>query len=346
MSRWSAAALGTEPAMTEAALAILAKGGTSVDACIAGLFAAAGSRPGVLLGSMVLLVAGTGVGSHVFDGSAVQPGLGAPRPRGFVGDEDLPVGARIAVAASGAMLAAAHAHDGSVPMSELATPGVRIARACRAAGRANLIRRVGEAGPIALREASFTRSLLDVAGRPEGGNVTAEDFAEVQACVGQPAMTDGAIHVQAPTAMHDVPSLECVVNVACDHRGVLTVVHCAYDPKGPEVAPHEVVASRLAVPVRRGVPRVRPGTPIRLPVPIALLTNGEVPWAAVGIEGVFGMDWGHLVSRVAPDLTLEQSLRAILAEGGPGRRALTVIRGASTDVAPRACEIKSADSVG
>lgn len=346
MSRWSVAALGSEPTMTEASLAILAKGGTSVDACIAGLFAAAGSRPGVLLGSMVLLVAGTGVGARVFDGSAVQPGLGAPRPRGFMSDDDVPIGARIAVAASGAVLAAAHAHDGSVAMSELATAGVRIARACRAPGRANLIRRVGEAGPIALREASFTRAMLEVAGRPEGGNVTTEDFAEVQASVGQPVVTDGAIHVQAAPSVLDAPSLECVVNVACDHRGVLAVAHCAYDPKGPEVAPHEVVASRFAVPVRRGVPRVRPGTPIRFPVPVALLTSGEVPWAAVGIEGVFGMDWAHVAARVAPDLTLEQSLRAILEEGGPGRRALTVIRGSTADVAPRACEVKSSDVVG
>ena len=63
MLRSAHAALGTEPAMTEAALGALGSGGTSVDACIAGLFAAAGAKPAVLLGSMVILVAGTGVGS-------------------------------------------------------------------------------------------------------------------------------------------------------------------------------------------------------------------------------------------------------------------------------------------
>ncbi len=341
MARVTTAALGSEPSMTEAANAILAKAGTSVDACIAAFFAAAGAQEGVLLGSVVMLVAGTGSGAHVFDGSVVQPGRGVPRPRGFTQDSEVPVSARIGVSATGAVLAAVHAHGGSTPMSELATPGVKIARACRAPGRANLIRRVSAAGPVALREASFVRSLLDVAGRPEGGNVTTEDLEEVQARVLQPTMGEGVLFVEAPASRLSIPALRTVVLVACDHRGVLAAMHCAYDTDGVNVEPHEVTASRLAAPVLRGVPRIRPGTPIELPIPIGLLTDRDIPWAAVGLEGVFHVDWDRLAGRIAPDLTLEQSLRMLVAEAGPDRRALAVARGLRADDVPRVHDIKS-----
>lgn len=341
MARLTTAALGSEPSMTETANAILAKGGTSVDACIGGFFAAAGADPAVLLGSVVLLVAGTGSGAHVFDGSVVQPGRGVPRPRGFTQDAEIPIAARIAVSSTGAVLAAVHAHGGSMPMSELATPGVKIARACHAPGRANLLRRVGAAGPVALRESSFVRSLLEVAGRPEGGNVTNEDLEEVQARVLQPAEGEGVIFVEAPSSRLSIPPLKTLVLVACDHRGVLSAMHCAFDAEGVVVEPHEVTASRLAAPVLRGVPRVRPGTPIELPVPVGLLTERGVPWAAVGLEGVFSVDWDRLAGRIAPDLTLDQSLRTLVSEAGPDRRALAVARGLRAGDAPRVHDVKS-----
>ena len=342
MPRVTTAAIGTDPSMTEAANAVLVKGGTSIDACIAGFFAAAGAHPGALLGSVVMLVAGTGSGAHLFDGSLVQPGKGAPRPRGYVDDDEIPIAARIAVASTGALVAAAHAHGGSLPMSELATAGIKLARAQRASGRANILRRVAAAGPVALREASFVRSLLDVAGRPEGGNITMEDVNEVQARVTQPVIGEGIVHVEVPSSRHACPPLETRVMVACDHRSVLAALHCAFDPDGVELAPHEVTASKLAVPVRRGVPRVGPGTPLSLPSPIALLTKRGVPWAAVALDGISPVDWERLKRHLAPDITIEQSLRELMAEAGPTRRALAVVPGSRVDSEPRTFDIKAA----
>ena len=340
MPRATTAAVGSEAAMTEAATAVLLKGGSSIDACIAGFFAAAGRHPGVLLGSTVMLVAGTGSGAHVFDGSLVQPGRGAPRPRGFVADDEVPQAARIPVASIGALLAAAHAHAGKVPMSELATPGVKIARAQRALGRANLLRRVGAAGPVALREASFARSLMEIAGRPEGGNLTNDDLQEVQARVAQPIVEEGVVSVEPSSRAIDTPSMETRAMVACDHRGVLAAMHCAFDAEGVEVAPHEVTASRLAVPVRRGVPRVTPGTHLSMPAPIALLTERGVPWAAVALDGTESIVWEQLGKHIAPDITMDQALRSMLADNATPRRAWAVVREARAGAEPRAFDVK------
>ena len=58
----------------EAAQHILAEAGTAADALIAGFFAAAGARPGVLFSPVQTLIAGPGVGARAFDGRARQPG--------------------------------------------------------------------------------------------------------------------------------------------------------------------------------------------------------------------------------------------------------------------------------
>lgn len=340
MARATTGAIASEPSMSETANAILAKGGSSTDACMAAFFAAAGAHPGPLLGSTVLLVGGTGSGAHVFDGSVVQPGKGAPRPRGFVSEDEIPTSARIPVAAIGAMLTAAHAHGGSLPMSELATPGVKLARAQRAAGRAALLRRVGAAGPVALREASFARSLLEIAGRPEGGNLTMDDIGDVQAQVDQPVVQDAVVHVRPPETRFDCPALETCMVVACDHRGVLAALHCTFDPDGVTVEPHEVTASKLAVPVRRGVPRVTPGARLRMPTPIALLTRRGVPWAALALEGIAPVDWASFGQHLAPDITLEQSLRELMARAGVMRRSVAVVRDTRADAAPRVFDVK------
>ncbi|PIE05413.1 MAG: hypothetical protein CSA75_04880, partial [Sorangium cellulosum] len=305
MSRTTSASFGSDAAMTEASLAILQKGGSSVDACVGGFFAAAGAHPGVLLGSTVLLVGGTGVGFHVFDGSLLQPGKGAPRPRGFRDGDEVPTGSRIAVSPIGALLAAIHAHGGNVGMSELANAGVRVARLSCAPGRASLLRRVGSAGPIALRETSFARAMLGAAGRAEGGNVTPDDLNEVSATVSQPVLGNDVVSIAPPTVRLSCPAVDSVMVVACDHQGVFAVLHTAFDPDGLEIDPFEVTASRFAVPVRRGVPWTRPGTLLSMQVPIAILTKRGVPWASIAFNGASPVSWERLVESISPGLTLD-----------------------------------------
>jgi len=65
-----------------AALAVMAEGGTAIDAVLAGvLTGAARASAASLLGSTGILVAGPGVGRHYVDGRARAPGLGEKRGR-------------------------------------------------------------------------------------------------------------------------------------------------------------------------------------------------------------------------------------------------------------------------
>jgi len=195
-----------------------------------------------------------------------------------------------------------------------------------AKGRASLLRRVGDSGPVALREPAFLRGLLEVAGRPENGNVTDEDIFQVKADVVPAVVGDGIVHPGKPEEPFVTPSFETRLVVSCDRRGVIAALRCAFDPEGVEVVPHQVTASRFAVPVRRGVPRVRPGVRLSMPAPMAILTDRAGPWAAVVFDGLEPPDWQSLPGRLAPGITLEQSLRELVSCLETAQRVLAVVR--------------------
>ena len=91
------AAAATHEVMAEAAQTVLDAGADAADALVAGFFALAGATPAGLLAPTVAMLGGTGVGGRVFDGRALQPGRGAPRPRGFLEGAEIPLGAYVAV---------------------------------------------------------------------------------------------------------------------------------------------------------------------------------------------------------------------------------------------------------
>ena len=326
MSRPAQASLGTTPCMTEASGSALDAGGTAVDACIAGLFAAAGQEPAVLLGSMCLIVAGLGAGSHVFDGCVLQPGFGFRAPIGFSSASDIPPAARVPISSSVAMIAAAHVHDGHLTMASLAGYGVRVAKDQHAHARAKLIYNVGEAGVLALRGASFVHAMIDTGGRHLGGNVTPNDLAEARASLRAPLVSGGFVHpLGVRTVASDAPSFECVAIVACDSRGVLAAAHCAFDPYGPEVVPYEVVASRFAIPIRKRKPHWRPGRPIRVPLPIGLRMPKGQPCVAIAIQDILPVDWRRVDALMAGGQTLERSTQLALSGGRSSRNALAIV---------------------
>src|SRR5689334_4758300 len=94
--RLSRAAVASSPEVEAAAEELLRKG-NAVDAVIAAVYAACASSPSVLLGPVQILVGGGGAGLRAMDGRVRQPGIGAPRPRGFREDEELPDAARVGV---------------------------------------------------------------------------------------------------------------------------------------------------------------------------------------------------------------------------------------------------------
>ena len=132
------------PDIDAAAEEVLRKG-NAVDAAIAAVFAAAALSPGVLLGPVQLLVGGGGAGLRAFDGRVRQPGIGAPRPRGFTSDEEIPSSARIGVPLANARRSASSSASASGrPSASLrprsrspSRPGMRCSEACARARSAS-----------------------------------------------------------------------------------------------------------------------------------------------------------------------------------------------------------------
>ncbi|MEP7126751.1 MAG: hypothetical protein ABJE95_37825 [Byssovorax sp.] len=311
MSLRAAASSASSVAARAAAAEILAEGGTAVDAVIAGFFAAAGERPGVLLAPAVALVAGTGAGARAYDGRSAQPGLGSARPRGFVADAAIPDAAYAAAPRTIAMLVLLHGHRGRTSLSVLTRAGVAAADAQDEKSRAGLIRRVGASGVLALRSTEVARALVAAGGSVAGGMLTERDLEEAR-----PAETDavttqlasGANVFTSPWAPAEGSAAGAEAVVACDGRGIVAAIAYAPSSAGIVVPELGITLARDAVPVLRGVTRLAPGTPLASCAPIALLGRKGF-WAAVGLTGV-----ATLHAEALEGLASGQALETALAE--------------------------------
>jgi gamma-glutamyltranspeptidase/glutathione hydrolase len=335
--RAAVGAVASDARVAEAANAVLQRGGTAADACISAWFAAVGVFPGVLLGPVHLLVCGPGVGFHAYDGSVLQPGLDAPRPRGFRQGEAIPDAAYVAVSCAAHAIATAHAQDGQTSILELASAGVKLAQAEGASSRARLIRRIAEVGPVAMREPAFVRPIIDIAGRVPGGNLSSADLEGPSARIAGSGPTSGLLRVREALVDQRL-GLEPVAVCVCDVRGVLAAMHCVWDPSGLPVPPLELTAPKLAVPVRRGVTRITPGQPLPIAAPIAIVVEASVPWAAVGFETTFDPALDSLSASARSSLTLEQLLRGVI-DSSHARAALGVLRGTGANASVRVVRV-------
>jgi len=171
--RKARAAVGSAPEIEAAADEVLGKG-NAVDAVIAGVFAACAISPGVLLGPIQLLVGGAGAGLLAIDGRVRQPGLGAPRPRGFMSAEEIPDAARVGVPWLPAAMSAALATMGTATFNQVLGPAIALAKNTP---RKEVIERIAARGPRAVEERPLAVELLAMAGRPSGGLLTTDDLA-------------------------------------------------------------------------------------------------------------------------------------------------------------------------
>jgi hypothetical protein len=336
-------AASSEGVAEEAALHALKLGGTTGDALIAGFFAAAGSRPGVLFSPVQILIAGPGVGVRAFDGRARQPGAGVRRPRGFVRGQEIPAAAYAAVPASISALALLHAHHGELSFARLADDGATIARSMGSSEREALITRAGQYGPSALREAGPLRAILAVAGRVEGGLLSEADFGDVRPDTALPREVEVTAQrhlLLPPWSAPEAPQRTIEVIAAVDVRGVVGVLAYAPDAEGLPVPELGVSLPRDAVVVRRGIPRVLPGEPLPCPAPIMIVTADRLPFLALGVKGQRPFSLGGLPTAwsdlAAPAGTLLASARDI----ADGEGAWGVLRSLDSDhvqklVAPR-----------
>jgi hypothetical protein len=277
------AVVASDPAVAEVATEQLAAGASAVSAVAAAFFAAAGAHPGTLLGPVSVLVAGIGEGSRAFDGRVGQPGLGAPRPRGFQPGQPVPLSARVGVPLGVLAVLVACARHGGAARASILRGGVVAAKRAGASARAALLERIAEAGPVALQEAAFARPFVRIAGRSEGGLLTEQDLGAIPSvdCAARERPSVAGALVEVPWAgeganegRHDSLGDGAVV-MAVDSRAVFAVLTYRRVTEGAAIDDLQLIAPCLAEPVMRGVPRVRPGVRLPAPAPIALRRDSQ-----------------------------------------------------------------------
>ena len=297
-------AAATDPEAEAAAQAALAAGGGSIDAMIAAFFASAGHDAGSLLGPVVALVAGVGMSPRWVDGRGLQPGLGIRRPRGLVDGQAVPDVAYAAVPRSIAALALLHAYGARLPLGALVRRGIALAEQQGALRRAATLDAIGHRGAGAARTADLQRAVLQCAGLAAGGLITEADLqhATPAEAPAQVVVLAADLALALPT---DLPpkalsrgalgprsaGRRAQFAVAADGRGAVAAIAYCPDPDGPRVEELELRLARDAVPVRRGISRVTPGTPRASAAPIAVLSRATQGWfAALGIEGTASVE--------------------------------------------------------
>ena len=299
----AAVAAASDPEAERAALAALAAHGRSIDAAIAAFFASAGSDAGTLCAPVTALVAGVGMGARAVDGRCLQPGRRAKRPRGILRDASVPESATAAVPRAVATIALLHAYGAALTLGMLVRRGVGLAEEHGSPRRAELLRDVGRRAAGAMRTAEVQRHLLLAAGPSAGGLFSPGDLEDAMPSDAPAELVAVApdlglalpLPPEAPrpgrraatTATPDRSASARPTHyvVAADSRGVVVALSWTPDPYGLLVPELEVRLARDAVPVRRGVVRVTPGTPCSAPAPIAVLGRPAAGWfAALALE--------------------------------------------------------------
>jgi gamma-glutamyltranspeptidase/glutathione hydrolase len=278
------AAAASEGHVAQAAHEVLAIG-NAVDAVVAGILMAAAEAPGVLLGPVQILAGGAGAGLIAIDGRVRQPGLEAPRPRGFVAGEAIPEAARVGVPVLPAAIATALATLGSVTLLRAAGPALAAART-RSPERAQLLEAIARHGAPAMTEDAVAIELTAAAGRAARGLLTPEDLAAarpvVTRCDERGLGASGVLTVPWRSEAPGEASTTHVV-AAADGRGLVAIACYEVHLDGVAVPALGLLAPRLATPVLRGQPRVSPGEARAASAPIALRARQGLIDLAVGV---------------------------------------------------------------
>ena len=285
------AAAGSESHVAEAAREVLARG-NAVDAVVAGVLMAAAESPGVLLGPVQLLAGGAGAGLIAIDGRVRQPGLGAPRPRGFLPTEPVPDAATVGVPFLRASLATALASLGAITLLRAAGPALSWARS-RAPERADLLEAIARRGAPALAEDRVCGELMAAAGRAARGLLTPEDLGAVL-----PGVTRCEERALGPSGVLTVPWRDAAgldastghVVAAADGRGLVAIACYEAPMDGVPVPALGLVAPRSASPVLRGKARIAPGAARPASAAIALRARKGVVELALGIAATADAD--------------------------------------------------------
>lgn len=287
--------------VAQAAAQLMVASGTAVDAALAGLLAGATrASPSSLLGSAAVLVAGPGAGSHVVDGRARAPGLNERRPRT---PEAPPRSSTAAVPMLLEAVLAAHARFGEAPLSEVVKAALSALKESKpdpgTRARMKILEQVHRRGISSLDRAGVRRGIMGTVGPAAGGVFTEDDLAPSPAPVRAVVPCVEGEHgvlvaprwvsrvrrygVQAPEAPPATP-VESLV--AADRHGVMAAVCWAVPESAVEIegVAHLALPSLLPAP-RKGVARWKPGSPVAVSLPVAVMLHAARAWAAVGVSG-------------------------------------------------------------
>lgn len=264
-------------------------GASALRAVAAGYMAAAGEDPGVLLGSMTLLLCGFGA-TRAFDGRLRQPGLGARRPRGWLALEEAPDVARIAAPGNIAALYIALTYDEDRRNAVVFRAGIARARQAGSSDRALLIQHLQERGGNAWADPILHRPLLHVAGASQGGMLARGDFEATLGVDVASARTvsETGTELSAPWTDPGVrPTAGCSLEAiaAVDRRGTAAVIVYERCVSGIEIPEWGLLAPRAAEPVIRGLSRVRPGSARPMPCPARILLSAANTLRSVEFDG-------------------------------------------------------------
>jgi gamma-glutamyltranspeptidase/glutathione hydrolase len=289
MARGPRDAISNHPVAQDAADECLLAGGTAVDAVLAAYFALAGATPWALLAPLTILVAGSGSGVRAVDGRARQPGLGIERPVRYSDEAAAPLLARASAPATAAAVSVASSMFGHEPLPRLATLGARIARKQGARERAALITRFGSARAWVLQDRTFLAEVAERVPRFEGALLQPADLAiegaDVLPC--EPSLKLAGVQAALPP-WHDLaaPSASSTdpspLLVLASERGNLAALFLHHPGRAIPLFEGEVELPAVGQPVLRGVPRLKPGSPLPLAVPLAVLLEDARATHVVG----------------------------------------------------------------
>jgi hypothetical protein len=288
--RRAALAVASEPAAGEAAQAYLQAGGDAIGAVASGFFAAAGQTPGVLFGPLAVLIGQVGAGVRAFDGRQRQPGLEQRRPRGLGPEDTASPAARVAVPSGIAALLVALRYGQQVSLAKVVSPGLGIAKQLGCERRAAVLDQIQRLGAAALAAPAISRPLIHLAGPSEGGLLGLADLAAIPE-IDHPARSLDRTRIapweSAPPdpAGADLAWQDQLMRqqglCARDLRGGLAALCYDRVSNGLTVDELELMLPLQAVPPRRGIPRVTPGSFLPAPTPLAIeLSTSDVPISA------------------------------------------------------------------
>lgn len=289
--------------------------GNAVDAVVAGVFAAAALSPGVLLGPVQLLVGGAGAGFLAVDGRVRQPGIGAPRPRGFVNAEDIPDAARVGTSWLVTAMSVAIATMGSQTWHSVVAPSVVLAKGSE---RQKVLQRIQQKGPRAYEDNALGGELVAHFGRPNGGLLTHEDLVSPTPEISKAKrIVRGDLGIFTLPWAHladDQPAPPAHANeigrarvvAAVDRNGTFALACWDEPTDGKYVEELGLRAPFLAEPVRRGETRLKPGDirPAAAPIAMVGVSSPDIAFAAYGAADAFDM-LGQAIDSYCTDRTID-----------------------------------------